>query len=131
MEPFTIAIPQCELDVLDRCLAHARWPDEQDPPWATGASREYLRGLVHYWRTRYDWRTIEPEHPARYQHALVLVSDQDRRYFAAHPDAEEYIRRYRPGEFFPIMPTNVAKVRVQRVMPGVRLRSPIIEGGAR
>ena len=74
-------------------------------------------------------RTIEPERLPRYQRALDRASDQDRRYFAAHPDAEQYSRRYRPGEFFPIMPTNVAKVRVSQIMPGCRMRSPIIEGG--
>lgn len=72
-------------------------------------------------------RTIEPERPARYQRALDRASDQDRLYFAAHPDAGEYVRRYRPGEFFPLLPHNVRRVRVQQVMPGVRLRSPIIE----
>ncbi len=74
-------------------------------------------------------RTIEPERPPRYQRALDRASDQDRLYFAAHPDAEQYIRRYRPGEFFPILPTNVRRVRVSQVMPGFRMRSPIIEGG--
>ncbi len=79
-------------------------------------------------RTPEGRRTIEPEHPARYQRALDRASDQDRRYFAARPDAEEYIRHYRPGKFFPIMPTNVAKVHVSQIMPGCRMRSPIIEG---
>jgi len=79
-------------------------------------------------RTPEGRRTIEPDRPARYQRALDQASDQDRRYFAAHPDAGEYIRRYRPGEFFPLLPDNVRRVRVQQVMPGVRLRSPLIEG---
>jgi len=73
-------------------------------------------------------RTIEPECPARYQRALDRASDMDRLYFVAHPDAGEYIRRYRPGEFFPIMPTNVRRVRVSQLIPGCRMRSPIIEG---
>jgi len=75
--------------------------------------------------------TIDPQRPARYQRALDRASDQDRLYFAAHPDADEYIRRYRPGEFFPLMPTNVAKVRVSQLMPGCRMRSPIIAGVGR
>lgn len=76
-------------------------------------------------------RTIEPARPPRYQRALDRASDMDRLYFTAHPDAGEYIRRYRPGEFFPLLPDNVRRVRVSQIMPGVRLRSPLIEGGAR
>jgi len=79
-------------------------------------------------RTPDGRRTIEPERPPRYQRALDRASDQDWRYFAAHPDAEQYIRRYRPGEFYPLMPDNVRRVCVQQIMPGFRLRSPIIEG---
>ncbi len=82
-------------------------------------------------RTPEGRRTIEPERPTRYQRALDRASDQDRLYFQAHPDADEYIRRYRPGEFFPLLPDNVRRVRVQQIMSGVRLRSPLIEGVGR
>ncbi len=82
-------------------------------------------------RTPEGPRTVNPQRPPRFQRALERVSDQDRRYFAAHPDRAEYARPYRLGESYPILPTDVSRVRVSQVMPGCRLRSPIIEGVAR
>jgi pimeloyl-ACP methyl ester carboxylesterase len=58
--PFELHVPDALLaDLRDR-LARTRWPDEPPlAPWSTGASVEYLRELVEYWRTRFDWRAQE------------------------------------------------------------------------
>ncbi|HEY0479510.1 MAG TPA: alpha/beta fold hydrolase [Kofleriaceae bacterium] len=59
-EPFHIAIPQADLDDLQRRLAHARWSPELDnDDWRYGTSGRYLRELVDYWQTGFDWRAQE------------------------------------------------------------------------
>jgi pimeloyl-ACP methyl ester carboxylesterase len=62
LRPFTIEIPQSELDDLRDRLARTRWPSELPAVgWSRGVPLDYLRKLTHYWRTSYDWR----EHEAR------------------------------------------------------------------
>ena len=62
IQPFTIEIPQTELDDLRDRLARTRWPSElPGVGWSRGAPLGYLRELAEYWRTEYDWR----EHEAR------------------------------------------------------------------
>ena len=60
MRPFTIDIPQADIDDLRRRLAATRWP--QEPPgtgWDRGVPVGYLRELAEYWRTGFDWRAAE------------------------------------------------------------------------
>jgi microsomal epoxide hydrolase len=58
--PFELHVPDAVLADLRERLARTRWPDEPPlAPWSTGASVEYLRELVEYWRTRFDWRAQE------------------------------------------------------------------------
>lgn len=60
VQPFRVDIPQADLDELTDRLARTRWPDElPDAGWAYGINRDYLRELVTYWRTGYDWRRHE------------------------------------------------------------------------
>jgi epoxide hydrolase len=60
IRPFRIDIPQAQLDDLDARLANTRWPDElPDVGWGYGIPVSYLRDLVEYWRTSYDWRAQE------------------------------------------------------------------------
>ncbi|MCP2259137.1 Pimeloyl-ACP methyl ester carboxylesterase [Streptoalloteichus tenebrarius] len=59
-ERFSIDIPQSDLDDLADRLDRTRWPDElPDAGWSYGVNRDYLRELVRYWRTDYDWRAHE------------------------------------------------------------------------
>jgi microsomal epoxide hydrolase len=60
MQPFRIDIPEAELEDLHRRLAATRWP-ELSPGlgWERGVPLDYLRDLVGYWRTAYDWRAAE------------------------------------------------------------------------
>jgi|SRR5579871_244728 pimeloyl-ACP methyl ester carboxylesterase len=59
-QPFTIAVPQADLDDLQARLALTRWPDEvAGSGWAYGANLAYMRELVTYWRENYDWREQE------------------------------------------------------------------------
>ncbi len=58
--PFTIHLPDADLDDLRRRLEAARWPDElPDVGWDYGVPTEFLRELVERWRTGFDWREWE------------------------------------------------------------------------
>lgn len=60
VRPFTLNVPQIELDDLADRLKRTRWPDpspvedgRQGPPLAK------IKALVDYWQTAYDWRRCE------------------------------------------------------------------------
>ncbi|WP_344972193.1 epoxide hydrolase family protein [Salinactinospora qingdaonensis] len=60
MRPFTIEIPQADIDDLKSRIANTRWPDGlPDVGWSRGVPPEYLKELAEYWRTSYDWRAVE------------------------------------------------------------------------
>jgi len=60
IQPFTINIPQADLDDLRDRLARTRWPDElPGVSWSRGVPLDYLKGLADYWRNGYDWRAQE------------------------------------------------------------------------
>ncbi|GAB3893656.1 epoxide hydrolase [Kibdelosporangium lantanae] len=53
---FRIDIPQAEIDDLRRRLDGTRWPHAlPGDDWGTGVPVAWLRDLVDYWRTDYDW----------------------------------------------------------------------------
>jgi pimeloyl-ACP methyl ester carboxylesterase len=58
--PLTLHIPDADIaDLRDR-LARTRFPDAAPgEPWAYGASVDYMRELVAYWRDGFDWRKAE------------------------------------------------------------------------
>lgn len=57
---FKVAISQQVLDDLKNRLQNTRWPGEAEGSgWNFGTSEAYLRGLVRYWQTEYDWRKQE------------------------------------------------------------------------
>ena len=73
IRPFRIDVPQADLDDLDDRLAHTRWANELPleshtslgqrslvpPGWEYGVPVSYVKELVEYWRTGYDWRAWE------------------------------------------------------------------------
>jgi len=60
LQPFTVDVPQATLDDLAERLARARWPGELDGAgWEDGTSPAFLRELVGWWRTGFDWRAQE------------------------------------------------------------------------
>jgi microsomal epoxide hydrolase len=62
IHPFRLAIEDAAMADLRGRLAHVRWPDEAPAaPWRYGTSLDFMRELVHDWRTRYDWRRTEAE----------------------------------------------------------------------
>jgi pimeloyl-ACP methyl ester carboxylesterase len=72
-QPFTIEIPQGDLDDLRQRLARTRWPaDPGNPDGRYGAPRGYIEELLTYWREAYDWRAVEAQMNA-YDHQLVNI----------------------------------------------------------
>jgi len=59
-QPFEIGIPEATLADLRERLARTRLvPHDEATDWDAGASPAYLRQLVDYWRSEYDWRAQE------------------------------------------------------------------------
>jgi len=62
IEPFRIAVADSTLADLRERLARTRFPDEiPDSGWEYGTNLAYLKELVEYWKTKYDWRRHEAE----------------------------------------------------------------------
>jgi pimeloyl-ACP methyl ester carboxylesterase len=60
IQPYTIDIPQADLDDLQERLAMTRFTDEIPGSGSDyGISLEWVRRMVDYWRTGYDWRKWE------------------------------------------------------------------------
>ena len=60
IQPFTIQIPQADLDDLQARLARTRWTDEvEGVGWDYGTNLGYMKELAAYWQHQYDWRKQE------------------------------------------------------------------------
>ncbi len=60
VRPFTIAVEDSVLDDLRQRLVDTRWPDEMpNSGWDYGSNLAYMKELVEYWRTDFDWRAQE------------------------------------------------------------------------
>ena len=60
VQPFRIEIPQADLDDLQTRLALTRYPTPAPgDDWVYGTPVSYLREMVDYWRTGFDWRAQE------------------------------------------------------------------------
>ena len=58
--PFTLSIPQSELDDLNRRLDLTRWPEQETVgDWTQGSPLAKVKALCDHWRHNYDWRRIE------------------------------------------------------------------------
>lgn len=59
-DSFRIRVPDRELNDLRQKLGELRLPDPPaGEPWESGVEYGYLRGLLDYWRTDFDWRRQE------------------------------------------------------------------------
>lgn len=90
IRPFTLDVPQAEIDDLHRRLDLTRWP-EQEPvsDWSQGTPLVTLRELVDYWRNDYDWRQCEARLNALGQH-VTEIDGLDIHFLhvrSSHPDA--------------------------------------------
>ena len=59
-QPFTLNVADTAIADLRTRLAMTRFPDQApDEAWAYGTDLGYMRTLVEYWRTGFDWRAQE------------------------------------------------------------------------
>ncbi|MCF0056315.1 epoxide hydrolase family protein [Dyadobacter sp. CY356] len=62
IKPFSVNIPQHQLDDLKLRLNNTRWPDEiTGSGWSYGADLSYMKTLTDYWHHSFDWRKTEKE----------------------------------------------------------------------
>lgn len=62
VRPFTVAIPDSEIEDLKLRLARTRWPDSETVhDWSQGVRLENTKSLIDYWEREYDWRRFESE----------------------------------------------------------------------
>lgn len=60
IRPFTIAIPDSELEDLKSRLNATRWPEaEPVDDWTQGTPLAYAQEIADYWANTYDWRSRE------------------------------------------------------------------------
>ncbi|ETX08530.1 MAG: hypothetical protein ETSY2_04880, partial [Candidatus Entotheonella gemina] len=77
VRPFTIQVPDDVLEDLRRRLGDTRFPDEIPASgWDYGTNLDYLKELVQYWRTDFDWRAQE-EKLNRFHHYKTQVDGLD------------------------------------------------------
>src|SRR5262245_60542019 len=73
IRPFRIDIPQADLDDLAERLRRTRYPDElPGVGWELGIPLGYVRELVDYWASAYDWRAHEARLNAFPQFTTVI-----------------------------------------------------------
>jgi hypothetical protein len=60
IRPFTIEIPESEIEALRARIAATRWPEKETvADQSQGVPLETVRELARYWATDYNWRTCE------------------------------------------------------------------------
>ena len=103
IRPFTVAIPQADLDDLRSRLARTRLP--QPAPgddWTYGVPNSYLAPVIDTWRTEFDWREQEKRINA-FPHYLTEIDGQTIHFIhlpSAEPDATPLLLLHTyPGSF--------------------------------
>lgn len=62
VKPYTLSIPQSQLDDLRHRIKNTRWPNQmKGAGWERGVPISYLKELADYWLNTYDWRKQESE----------------------------------------------------------------------
>ncbi len=60
VRPFTIEIPETELDALRARIAATRWPEKETvADQSQGVQSTTIQELARYWASGYDWRRVE------------------------------------------------------------------------
>ncbi|KAI0351456.1 alpha/beta-hydrolase [Trametes cingulata] len=61
-QPFTLAVPDADLELLHKKLDSVRFPDElEGAGWNYGAPLSDIKRLVDHWKNGFDWRKAETE----------------------------------------------------------------------
>jgi hypothetical protein len=88
IRPFTIDVPEEQLDDLRRRIAATKWPD-QETDASQGVRLETIQALADYWATDYDWRRFERRFAAL-PHFVTTIDGVDIHFIhvrSAHEDA--------------------------------------------
>src|SRR5690348_10819894 len=60
IRPFTVEIPEAEIEALRARVAATRWPQKElVDDWSQGVQLAMLQELARYWVADYDWRRCE------------------------------------------------------------------------
>lgn len=71
--PFTLDIPQSEIEDLRARLALTRFPDQApEPAWTYGTDVDFMRRALTYWRDEFDWREAEARLNAYPQYVVEI-----------------------------------------------------------
>jgi microsomal epoxide hydrolase len=102
--PYRIAVPDSVLGDLRERLARTRLPTEIDGSgWDYGTNLDYLKELLTYWRTRFDWREQERK-LNRLPQFKTRIEDLDIHFVhqrSSHPDATPLVLIHGwPGSIF-------------------------------
>jgi microsomal epoxide hydrolase len=75
ISPFTIAVPDSQIDQLHKKLENATFPDEFDTAgWGMGVPPAEMKRLVTVWRENFDWRAQERKLNEQLQQYSVPIS---------------------------------------------------------
>jgi pimeloyl-ACP methyl ester carboxylesterase len=137
IEEFRVDVPQERLDDLRDRLDRTIWPAPlPGDGWDTGVPVAWLRDLVEYWRTGYDWRAAEARINGFPQ--FVTEIDGQRIHFlhvrSAKPDALPLILTHGwPGSFVEFLdvigPLSEDFHVVVPSLPGFGFSGPVHETG--
>lgn len=141
-QPFQTNVEQSEIDDLNDRLARTRWTDQiPGVGWSQGVNGNYLRDMVEYWRTEYDWRTHEARLNSVPQFTTV-IDGQILHFLHSRAEASNAIPLLllhgwpsTVADFLPLLPklTNpeggLAFDVVAPSLPGFGLSGPTVEQG--
>jgi hypothetical protein len=107
IRPFTVHVPQAELDDLRRRIAATRWSDRETvTDRSQGVQLATLQALVRYWGTDYDWRQAEAKLNA-WPQFMTTIDGVDIHFIhvrSRHPNALPLIMTHGwPGSVFELL----------------------------
>ena len=74
---YRVEVPDSVLADLDQRLILTRYPDYfEGTGWEMGIDVPYIKELVEYWRTKFDWRAFE-EKLNGFPHFMTTIDDQN------------------------------------------------------
>jgi pimeloyl-ACP methyl ester carboxylesterase len=147
IRPFTVAIPQADLDDLQARLERTRFaPAAPGDSWEYGTPESYLREMVDHWKSGFDWRAQEARMNA-YPNFQTEIDGQTIHFVharSAEPGARALVLTHTyPGSFAEFLdligpltdpvahggkPEDAFHVVIPSI-PGFGFSTPVVDGG--